>query len=548
MRDELVAEFTANYQQIYGDDINLSSDTPDGQMMNIYIQAILDLEDLLVQVYNSFDPDNAVGVVLDQRLAINGIQRQAGTYTLTNVTVVTSQSLNLYGLDQTANDIYTVADNAGNQWQLVATQLGLAAGTHILAFRAAKPGAQLTIPNTITVPVSIVLGVTSVNNPTTYTSLGTNEEPDVVAKVRRQKSVSLASQGYLPGLLAALENVAGVTSAFVYENTTGATDSNGVPAHSIWAIVAGSFAAADVAAAIYRKRNAGCGMYGATTYTITQVDGTPFIVAWDTVLQRNIFIAFTATSINGTTAPNIAAIRAGIAARLTLGVNETVNINEVGTIAQEIDPNCLVTGCGITTGQTQVLTLSGVAASGTFLINYNGGVSAVINWNDSAATVQSKVQAIPGLSAAVLTGSIASQSLSFDLSAVPNVQGLLYVSANSLQTSAPAAITFSYNEGYQNVLTPNSKKVQLAVSAANIVITAMQVSPTSATVTHGSSQIFQGIGGYGAYTYTLSVNNSGATIDAASGLYTAGTTVGVTDTVKVTDAFGNTATAAVSVV
>ena len=35
---ELLAYYTTQYQNIYGADINLASDTPDGQMMNIQIQ------------------------------------------------------------------------------------------------------------------------------------------------------------------------------------------------------------------------------------------------------------------------------------------------------------------------------------------------------------------------------------------------------------------------------------------------------------------------------------------------------------------------------
>ena len=97
---ELVANFTAAMQAIYGSDINLASNTPDAQMMMEFIQAVLDLEDLVVTLYNFFDPDQAIGVVLDQRVAINGIQRQAGTYTVTNITLVNSQAVNLYGLDQ----------------------------------------------------------------------------------------------------------------------------------------------------------------------------------------------------------------------------------------------------------------------------------------------------------------------------------------------------------------------------------------------------------------------------------------------------------------
>src|SRR5581483_5728996 len=159
------------------------------------------------QIYNMFDPDNAVGVILDQRVAINGIQRQAGTFTVTNVTLIVSQALNLYGLDQTAQPVYTVADNAGNQWQLQTTQHISGPGTYVFSFQAANPGAVLTTINTITVPVTIVLGVTSINNPTTYTTLGINEESDAVFKVRRQKSVQLSSVGYLAGLLAALQNI-----------------------------------------------------------------------------------------------------------------------------------------------------------------------------------------------------------------------------------------------------------------------------------------------------------------------------------------------------
>lgn len=354
---ELVANFTAAAQAIYGSDINLAASTPDGQWMMTFIQAVIDIQDLLTTIYNFFDPDQAVGVILDQRVAINGIQRQAGTFTVQNVTLVTSQSVNLYGLDQvntTGNRVYTVQDSAGNQWQLQTTQLGLVAGTSVLAFQAANPGAVLTTPNTITIPVTIVLGVVSINNPTPYTTLGINEEADATLKIRRQQSVALASQGYLAGLLAALENINGVTSAFVYENNTNAFDGispdaaypNGTPSHSIWVIVSGSAAASDIAQAIYTKRNAGCGMRGETSFIVTQVDGSSFILLWDTVSPENLFIAFYVSSLNGTTTPNIADIVEDLPEIFVPGVAAEVNINELATLVQKIDPNSLVTFSG----------------------------------------------------------------------------------------------------------------------------------------------------------------------------------------------------------
>lgn len=372
-RSELVAQFTTAMQAIYGPDINLGSDTPDGQMMNIYIQSMLDLEDLLVQICNGFDPDLAIGNILDQRVAINGIQRQGGTPTITNISIVTTQALNLYGLNQTDQPVYTVADNAGNQWQLINTQMIGSSGTYSLAFQSAVPGAVLTIPNTITVPVTIVLGVDSINNPNTYTSLGTNEETDFALKIRRQISVSLPSQGYLAGLLAALENISGLTFAFVEENNTGSTNADGVPGHSIWVIVAGAGTNADIANAIYTKRNAGCGLYnisGLPNFSVVQADGSLFPVFWDVVVAVNLFVKFTATSLDGINPPNIAAIRSGLAAIYEPGVAKEVNINQLATFVQQIDPNTLVTSAGfsLSSGGSYTNTLTPAQKNKQFVV------------------------------------------------------------------------------------------------------------------------------------------------------------------------------------
>lgn len=545
---ELYDNLSAQMQSIYGADITLTSDSPDGQLLNLFIQSILDVQDLITQVYNQFDPDNAIGVVLDQRVAQNGIQRQAGTFTVTNMTIVTSAALNLYGLDQTIEPTFTVSDNAGNLWELQNTQTIGGSGTYVFSFQAALPGANLTIPNTITTSVTVVLGVTSVNNPTTYTTLGVNEESDAELKVRRQKSVSLASQGYLAALLAALENTPGVSSAQVYENTTAITDSDGIPGHSIWVIVAGSALALDIATAIYQKRNAGVGMKGDTSYTLTQVNGQPFTLYWDGVSPQNLFISFTASSVNGTTPPNIAAVREGLVTSFAPGVYQEVNINALATQVQIIDPNTLVTNAGFSTGMTQILTLSGVAASGTFKIQYNGVLSAAINWNDSIGTIQTKVQGVTGLSSALVTGSIATQILTFNLTALVSVLSLIVVTDNSLVTSGPVAITFAYNEGYSNTLFPTTKKYQFAVSEENILITPMILTPTTSIVTNGNDETFVGLGGYGTLVYSISINNSSGSINSSTGVYTAGGTFPVTDTIKVTDSMGNTTTATVSVV
>lgn len=91
----------------------------------------------------------------------------------------------------------------------------------------------------------------------------------------------------------------------------------------------------------------------------------------------------------------------------------------------------------------QALALSGVPASGSFTLTYGGNPTAAINWDDTASAIQTKLRAVAGLEDAVVTGSLASQSLSVSFKGVYGVVPLLTVGGAGLQTSAPAAITIT---------------------------------------------------------------------------------------------------------
>lgn len=327
-------------RDIYGDDINLASDSPDGQNVEIFVQIAQDILDLVTSVYNGMDPDTAIGVTLDRRVAYNGVKRQGGTYTTTNLTVVLTQGATLNGLD--TETPYTVRDEEGNRWFLASSQTQANAGTYVYLFRAEFTGAINTTPGTINKPVTIVLGVQSVNNPTVELSTGQNEELDSALKIRRQKSVALPSQGFVPAMRAALLNVPGVTSAFVYENDQRDTNADGVPGNCVWPIVAGAAADADIANAIYLKRGAGCATKGAKSRTVTQSDGSPWIVRWDSVADEDLLIKITLTSLDGVNAPNVALIKAQLPIVYKPAVYAQVNLNELANYIQKIDPNALL--------------------------------------------------------------------------------------------------------------------------------------------------------------------------------------------------------------
>lgn len=291
---EITADLKASYQEIYGVDINLDQNSPDGQTIGIFSQACEDLRELLVQINNGFDPDQAVGRILDQRVTINYIARAGGTYTIQPVDITVNQTVTLQGLDANFNDVngtgYTVQDDSGNQFILIDT-IELTAGTYSLSFRAQVIGLVNTTVDTINNPVTIVLGVTDINNSAGALSIGQNEETDAQLRVRRQASVALASTGYLNGLLGTVLALPGVTDAKLYENVTNITDADGIPAHGTWLVVEGG-ASDDIGNAYYTKKSYGSNMKGAVTVDITTASGAIFTAKFDRPTSEPLYIQF----------------------------------------------------------------------------------------------------------------------------------------------------------------------------------------------------------------------------------------------------------------
>lgn len=77
---------------------------------------------------------------------------------------------------------------------------------------------------------------------------------------------------------------------------------------------------------------------------------------------------------------------------------------------------------------------------------------------------------------------------------------------------------------------------------------ALSISPESVSLYRNQTQTFTAGGGFAPRTFSIVQNNSGGSINPTSGLYTAGNTMNVTDTIRVTDAFGSTADATANVI
>lgn len=103
----------------------------------------------------------------------------------------------------------------------------------------------------------------------------------------------------------------------------------------------------------------------------------------------------------------------------------------------------LVSMAILPTTSLQLITLSGVPASGSFIFQYGEEQSSAISWNASTPTIQTALQAMDGLGSVTVSGSLGSQSLEVTFSGVIPPALSLIVPTNTLQTAAPVPILFS---------------------------------------------------------------------------------------------------------
>lgn len=352
--EEIIGNIVNGLQLIYGQDINVAANSPDGQNVNIFAQAARDMRELLVAVYNGFAPESAFGIVLDQRVSINGITRRAGTFTIQPIAITVDRAMNLPGLDADIDNPdgtgFTVSDDAGNAFILAASQVIAAPGVYTFDFRAQAIGVVETQPNTITNQVTVTLGVTAVNNPDVASSVGVAEESDVELKVRRARSFFLAATGPGDAVEAAILATAGVVDAYVAENDTDAPAED-VPARSIWCIVDGG-GDADVGQAIYSKKAPGCGMKGSVTTVITRPNGSSFTAKFDRPILQNLYVRFSILSRTPGITFDDDLIKSGLAAALIYKLGQAPNIGDVVVAMLTIAPQGILTDVEVSANGT----------------------------------------------------------------------------------------------------------------------------------------------------------------------------------------------------
>ena len=245
-------------------DWNLDPSTPDGLKIAKDAEIFGNLDEAIQAAYNSKDPAKASGVELDVICALTGSERGEGTFSTVN--------LEVSGSAGTVIPAGSIVDSGvgTEQWATDSQVTINVSGGGTVGATCLSVGAVDVDPNTLTRIVSTVGGWQSVTNPTVAT-LGTERQTDESLRIERELSVSRAGNNQVDSMIGEIFSLDGVRRVRIYENSTDATDANGIPARSIAVIVDGG-QNEDIAKAIFRKKAAGCGLFGlASSVTINDV-------------------------------------------------------------------------------------------------------------------------------------------------------------------------------------------------------------------------------------------------------------------------------------
>lgn len=275
-------EITEAYRDKLGRGIDLSDESPDGQIIGINSIQIASLWDALEASYYAKYPHTATGISLDNACLATNAKRENALKSVTTLTFTAAAT--------TSIPIGTLAETAEGI-RVATTELGEVpiGGTSVtVAASAITTGAIVALSGTIEILTNPISGVTAVTNPTDLGG-GSEEETDADFKARRILELQSAGKPTADGIRNQLLGLDYVLKAFTVSNKTDATDGDGRPPHSIEcfisANVTGSLAdianadkVAEIAELIFKSKADGIQTWGDISTPIIDSQGNIEIV------------------------------------------------------------------------------------------------------------------------------------------------------------------------------------------------------------------------------------------------------------------------------
>lgn len=266
---DILAGVQADMNAAFGGGLNPGLETPQGQLASSQAAVIGDKNNEVALIVNQVDPQYSADRFQDAIGRIYFLTRKPATPTTVTAT--------LTGLSGTVVPAGTLAqDTSGNTYVCAGNATIGSTGTVIAEFQNIQTGPIPCAAGTLTQVYQAIPGWDAITNAADGT-LGSNVESRSDFEYRRKNSVAKNGTGTPQAIYAEVFALADVLDVYVKDNPTGSAVNTGstnypIAAHSVYVAVVGG-ADADIASAIWRKKDLGCDTNGNTSATVVDPSG-----------------------------------------------------------------------------------------------------------------------------------------------------------------------------------------------------------------------------------------------------------------------------------
>lgn len=272
----VLAEVQAEWQAVFGADLDLTPSTPQGLMIAAETLSRIGVARNNADLANQINPNLATGVFLDAIASLSNMTRTPATHTTVTATVTGNVGTIIYAgaLAETA---------AGDLFECTTSTTIPASGTIDAPFQSVETGPIPCAAGALSVITEGILGWSTITNAAAGT-LGVVTQSDTSFWLDRKNTLAKQGISTVEAIISALYATDGVLSLSFRENTAATTqviDGISMVAHSIYACVYGG-TDADVAAALFTNKTGGAAYNGTTSVPATDpVSGQAYTVLFD---------------------------------------------------------------------------------------------------------------------------------------------------------------------------------------------------------------------------------------------------------------------------
>ena len=263
---ELLDEIEADEKLRIDSRLNVQPEEPIGQLNGIIASKLSELWELAEAVNAGRFPDTATGFQLDQVASLTGTLRGPATKGTITLECTVSAPTTI-----PSGSVAQVLGDDSNRWVTTADLVFAAPGTASVEAEAQVAGTFVANSSTVTVIVTPVAGWTAVTNPAPAIP-GDEVDTDAQLRIRRAQQLAIAGSATVNAIRADLLQVEDVDSVSIFHNPTDVVDADGLPPHSVEALVLGGTDAA-VALALFETIAAGIETVGTTLEVVVDSQG-----------------------------------------------------------------------------------------------------------------------------------------------------------------------------------------------------------------------------------------------------------------------------------